>query len=109
MLPAAYHSSKTSEEGPFSDGNLSDVFGSFLLGDDGMLPAHDPSRSGLLAISRGTAILLLFVYVGYLNFQVSTLLSTRKRVQLKHLDSFVHTLLSSSPRLTPMKSQRFLE
>lgn len=42
-----------------------------LLEDGHDAAPHDPSRSGLLAISRGTAILLLLVYIAYLFFQVS--------------------------------------
>ncbi|KAL5532807.1 hypothetical protein ACEPAF_4581 [Sanghuangporus sanghuang] len=74
VIPAAYHSSKIADDTPFGhdEGGLNNLFGSFLASDGAMMPARDPSRKGLLAISRGTAILLLIVYVGYLIFQLKT-------------------------------------
>lgn len=33
---------------------------------------HDNNQDGLLVISRGTAVLLLAVYIGYLIFQLKT-------------------------------------
>ncbi|KAL5529559.1 hypothetical protein ACEPAG_5544 [Sanghuangporus baumii] len=74
VIPAAYHSSKIADDTPFDhdEGGLNNLFGSFLTSDGAMMPARDPSRKGLLAISRGTAILLLIVYVGYLVFQLKT-------------------------------------
>ena len=46
VIPAAYHSSSVDRNSP------------------------DDTQSGLLIISRGTAILLLIVYIAYLFFQV---------------------------------------
>jgi Ca2+:H+ antiporter len=48
VIPAAYHSSSSDPSSP------------------------DFTQNGLLTLSRGTAILLLFVYVVYLNFQLKT-------------------------------------
>lgn len=48
VIPAAYHSSSGDPSSP------------------------NYSKSGLLIISRGTAILLLLVYIAYLFFQVSS-------------------------------------
>ena len=77
VIPAAYHSSKIADDEPFGndEGGLSNLFGSLLMSDGSVLPARDPSRKGLVTISRGTAVLLLFVYVGYLIFQVRSSLS----------------------------------
>lgn len=64
VIPAAYHSAKT--RGGIDDGdgllrNLQIVDGSDL---------DDRANYGLKIISRGTAILLLLVYIAYLRFQV---------------------------------------
>ena len=66
MIPAAYHSAKhtTSPGGgdPIAPVSVDPLTG--VLRED--------SRDGLLVISRGTAILLLVVYIGYLIFQLIT-------------------------------------
>lgn len=74
VLPAAYHSSKWKDQIPFGNGEeiTKELLTSFS-GSDGVTPVRDPAKSGLLTISRGTAILLLFVYVAYLFFQVTKL------------------------------------
>ncbi len=44
----------------------------FIGMNDGSAPdPQDGSLKGLLALSRGTAIILLLVYIAYLHFQVS--------------------------------------
>lgn len=61
VIPAAYHSVKAGT-------------GNFFSGQDlaGELADMDPAgQNGLLFISRGTAILLLGMYVAYLYFQVN--------------------------------------
>lgn len=59
VIPAAYHSTKVTSGD--SGGALAPIFNRF----------SDPDiTGGLLVISRGTAILLLGVYVTYLFFQV---------------------------------------
>ena len=67
VIPAAYHSSKAADEDtPFSntDNSLDK-----LLHD--LSPStYEGTQQGLLTISRGTAVLLLIVYVAYLFFQV---------------------------------------
>lgn len=60
VIPAAYFMSQTTENGGF-DLFMTDVS-----------DAINNCRSGLLIISRGTAILLLVVYAAYLRFQLST-------------------------------------
>ena len=48
-----------------------DILNVFMkTGQPGAIEEH--CRSGLLIISRGTAILLLFVYIAYLVFQLKT-------------------------------------
>jgi Ca2+:H+ antiporter len=62
VIPAAYHSSKASE---LAKNNSLSLIG----GHD---PEVDPgTQASLLVISRGTAILLLGVYIVYLFFQVN--------------------------------------
>ncbi|KAF8891240.1 Sodium/calcium exchanger protein-domain-containing protein [Infundibulicybe gibba] len=61
VIPAAYHSTQVVRD----DGNLLPS----LFGASGM---SSSAQSGLLIISRGTAILLLAVYVAYLVFQLKT-------------------------------------
>lgn len=60
VIPAAYFMSQTTENG-----------GLDLFTKD-VSDAINNCRSGLLIISRGTAILLLVVYAAYLRFQLST-------------------------------------
>ena len=85
VLPAAYHSSKWKDQIPFGNGEeiTKELLTSFS-GSDDVTPVRDPAKSGLLTISRGTAILLLFVYVAYLFFQVTKLhhKQTRKILNL---------------------------
>lgn len=61
VIPAAYYMSQTVGEG------TADVF---KTGETGAI--EERCQSGLLIISRGTAILLLLVYVAYLFFQLKT-------------------------------------
>ena len=77
MIPAAYHSAKSHAGGidevihilpvptsPISIESLTQV----VDGSD----LDDRSNQGLRIISRGTAILLLLVYIAFLIFQVCT-------------------------------------
>ncbi|KAH7107633.1 calcium/proton exchanger [Auriculariales sp. MPI-PUGE-AT-0066] len=65
VIPAAYHAAKSSGIQPLMNGTLP-------IYDDTPPNPQDPSLDGLLIISRGTAILLLFIYVAYLYFQLGT-------------------------------------
>ena len=71
MIPAAYHSAK-SHPGGIDDGEVHILpwirLTQVIDGSD----LDDRSENGLRVISRGTAILLLFVYVAYLIFQLKT-------------------------------------
>ncbi|GBE81741.1 calcium/proton exchanger [Sparassis latifolia] len=68
VIPAAYHSSKLPTGNDTTDALLItfDRMGSKISDLD------DESQKGLLTLSRGTAILLLIVYVVYLFFQLKT-------------------------------------
>ncbi|PAV23831.1 Calcium proton exchanger [Pyrrhoderma noxium] len=85
VLPAAYHSSKWKDQIPFGNGEeiTKELLTSFS-GSDGVTPVRDPAKSGLLTISRGTAILLLFVYVAYLFFQLKTHANFFERSESEH-------------------------
>jgi Ca2+:H+ antiporter len=65
VIPAAYHASKSGTAQPLANGTMP-IF------DSEPPNPNDGSLSGLLIISRGTAILLLFIYVAYLFFQLKT-------------------------------------
>jgi len=66
VIPAAYHSAKRAT--PPGRGDLiAPVSVDTLIGI-----LHENSQDGLLVISRGTAVLLLAVYIGYLIFQLKT-------------------------------------
>nr|XP_019013551.1 calcium/proton exchanger [Kwoniella pini CBS 10737]OCF52332.1 calcium/proton exchanger [Kwoniella pini CBS 10737] len=62
ILPAAYHASSTEE--------AQNIVKTLL--DDGAPDPADASLRGLLILSRGTSIILLLTYVGYLYFQLRT-------------------------------------
>ncbi|KAI0927472.1 hypothetical protein AcV5_008004 [Taiwanofungus camphoratus] len=64
VIPAAYHSSKMHQGGT---GNSSMAMFSSVTPE-----LDDSAENGLRIISRGTALLLLFVYVAYLIFQLKT-------------------------------------
>jgi len=67
VIPAAYHSNQEHPSKPLSvEGALS------ALMETDAPSGGERSREGLLLISRGTAIILLFVYVCYLVFQLKT-------------------------------------
>jgi Ca2+/H+ antiporter len=66
VIPAAYHSAKRTAHP--RDRNLIEPTTAEPLIDD----LNDNSQEGLLTISRGTAVLLLVVYIGYLIFQLKT-------------------------------------
>lgn len=75
VIPAAYHSAKSHSGGLEGPANLTSIAPIISqldpkheLGFDGM---DAGSVHGLKIISRGTAILLLIVYIAYLFFQVS--------------------------------------
>ncbi|THH03425.1 hypothetical protein EW145_g6270 [Phellinidium pouzarii] len=70
VIPAAYHSSKEAEEDPYFNGKA--FFSSPTLSEDSAPHFKEKSEAGLLAISRGTAIMLLIVYIAYLFFQLKT-------------------------------------
>lgn len=78
VIPAAYHSAKSHsgiDEGDEVDSIISGTIKTAVdanidLGLDGL---DEDSIHGLKIISRGTAILLLFVYIAYLVFQVGVL------------------------------------
>lgn len=66
-----------------------DFVGSFMNDTHGQPPAPDDgSLEGLLTISRGTAILLLIVYVAYLYFQVCGLFRNLRMGDSKELIFF---------------------
>jgi Ca2+:H+ antiporter len=65
VIPAAYHSAKHAIAP--GNGNLVALTDDPLLSD-----LDDDAQKGLLIISRGTAILLLGVYIAYLIFQLKT-------------------------------------
>lgn len=65
MIPAAYHAAK--HIAPPANGGLLAAMSGPRLSD---LDEH--GQRGLLIISRGTAILLLGVYIAYLIFQLKT-------------------------------------
>lgn len=76
VIPAAYHSAKSHSGGLEGPANLTSIAPIISqldpkheLGFEGM---DADSVHGLKIISRGTAILLLIVYIAYLFFQVST-------------------------------------
>ena len=75
VIPAAYNSVKSPSGSLFADPlNTTTAIGaagSTSLSLNSSQPGIDPERiNGLLTISRGTAVLLLGVYVAYLYFQV---------------------------------------
>jgi Ca2+:H+ antiporter len=56
IIPAAYHAS----------------FASFPKNGHDKTSTDDDTKAGLLLISRGTSIILLLLYLAYLNFQLRT-------------------------------------
>ncbi|WRT67159.1 calcium/proton exchanger [Kwoniella shivajii] len=62
ILPAAYHAS--------NDDTVSATIKTLL--EDGAPDPNDSSLRGLLVLSRGTSIILLLTYFGYLYFQLRT-------------------------------------
>lgn len=77
VIPAAYHTSMTRDASPHADGKKShhgSAMDALFIGmNDGSAPdPQDGSLKGLLALSRGTAIILLLVYIAYLHFQLKT-------------------------------------
>ena len=86
VIPATYHSVKAS----VTSGSGSKSGALLFFENDDTLPDLDPiDQKGLLAISRGTSILLLAVYIVYLWFQGSNeiyfcmLVLTSRFMQLK--------------------------
>jgi Ca2+/H+ antiporter len=74
VIPAAYHSAKTGEQ------HNAGKFGFSLFDNNDPATDLDPiDQHGLLTISRGTALLLLAVYVVYLFFQVREIITHRNR------------------------------
>ncbi|TDL24965.1 Calcium/proton exchanger [Rickenella mellea] len=70
VIPAAYHASKADDKAPFPKNAVTNLMTSLMDNDP---PAPDDGTTpGLLAISRGTAILLLIVYLAYLYFQLKS-------------------------------------
>ncbi|KAH9950297.1 calcium/proton exchanger [Amylocystis lapponica] len=72
VIPAAYHSAQIHEKRNTNITKLAmdSVHSAFVNGT--ITDLDGDSERGLLIISRGTAILLLFVYVAYLIFQLKT-------------------------------------
>lgn len=70
VIPAAYFASGQNKDG--LEGTAFSKVWSVLnnTNDHGLSTIEGRYKDGLLIISRGTAILLLFVYVSYLIFQV---------------------------------------
>ncbi|CAE6389854.1 unnamed protein product [Rhizoctonia solani] len=66
VIPAAYHSSQQHPSNPPFPNAVS------ALMDTDAPGGNERSHNGLLLISRGTAIVLLIVYVSYLFFQLKT-------------------------------------
>lgn len=76
MIPAAYHTFKTVDADTFNnapESTVQDILRTLNRDlEDGQPTAPgNGSKPGLLTISRGTAVMLLLVYVAYLVFQVS--------------------------------------
>jgi len=67
VIPAAYQAAKSGNLPPFSDDSLARAFASTTDSKE-----SDTSDAGLYIISRGTAMLLLIVYISYLFFQLKT-------------------------------------
>lgn len=67
VIPAAYHSNQQHPSKPLA---VEDALAG-LMGTDAP-GGNELSREGLLLISRGTAIILLIVYISYLVFQLKT-------------------------------------
>ena len=75
VIPAAYHSAKAHSGNLDNATDLGLSTGTYFLDSsfDAFVDGTDlesPYESGLRIISRGTAILLLIVYIAYLYFQV---------------------------------------
>lgn len=75
MIPAAYHSFKTVDVDTFDSASRSAIqdilrFPKQDLEDGEPSAPGNRSKPGLLTISRGTAVMLLLVYMAYLVFQV---------------------------------------
>ena len=75
VIPAAYHSAKAHSGNLDNATDLGLSTGTYFLDSsfDAVVDGTDlesPYESGLRIISRGTAILLLIVYIAYLYFQV---------------------------------------
>lgn len=68
VIPAAYHSAKSHTGGV--DNSTLALMGSIDVVSDGS-DLENIYADGLKVISRGTAILLLIVYIAYLYFQVT--------------------------------------
>ncbi|KAF8709393.1 Calcium proton exchanger, partial [Rhizoctonia solani] len=66
VIPAAYHSSQQHPSNPPVPNAISALMGTDAPG------GNERSHNGLLLISRGTAIVLLIVYVSYLYFQLKS-------------------------------------
>ena len=77
VIPAAYHSAK-SHTGDIDGGANATAIAHVVKAMDstrselGLEMLDENSYEGLKTISRGTAIILLLVYVAYLFFQVSS-------------------------------------
>lgn len=69
MIPAAYHMSKAADDNSLGDSSKAAILR--ILDTETEDTPSDGSKPGLLTISRGTALMLLLVYVAYLVFQVS--------------------------------------
>lgn len=106
IIPAAYNSVKSPSGSLFADPlNTTTAIGaagSTSLSFNSSQPDIDPERiSGLLTISRGTAVLLLGVYVAYLYFQVRAYTNgTSLLLTLLHCSSSLMRIFSKPRRKT---------
>ncbi|KLO19217.1 calcium/proton exchanger [Schizopora paradoxa] len=67
VVPAAYHMSQVD---PTSGDSVKNLLNSLPTGEQKR--HQDETTANLLAISRGTAVILLLIYAAYLNFQLNT-------------------------------------
>ena len=89
IIPAAYHSARTSLI-PVPSNPTEAIT---LVSDPLLSDLDEKGQAGLLIISRGTALLLLGVYVAYLFFQVS-LLHLREKLYRFVLNNVISLLIS---------------
>ncbi|KAI0030831.1 Sodium/calcium exchanger protein-domain-containing protein [Vararia minispora EC-137] len=107
VIPAAYHSAQAKIGGDFVqptpvEPGIVSALGASIDNDDHITDMDPAAMDGLLIISRGTALLLLGVYVCYLIFQLKThqkLFEARARTKRQPTLGF--SSCPSSPALPP--------